>query len=131
MPRVPTQLRASSFQGAEGLQAPSNDLLSDVQERLNALERRQEIALLGPLPVTLPIDGFVAPPTAVDFSTPGWTPTKVFVVALEAADAPGTPVIQPSGLEVQIEGARVRVMRLTTTTSTAYKYLLTLGAIRG
>ena len=54
--RTPVALRSESFKGAEGLQAPLNDLLAQIQERLSAVEQRQEWVALGPLEVTLPID---------------------------------------------------------------------------
>lgn len=129
---TPTTLREESFEGAEGLREPLNDLLSQMQVRLSKLEARQEWATLGPLQVELPIDDYTTPGSGVDFAPPpGFTPGIVFVAALESLDAPGVPVINPVGAEFLVDDGRVRVVRLTTATATGFRYLLTLGVTRG
>ena len=81
--RTTVVLRSESFKGAEGLQAPLNDLLGQLQERLSAVEQRQEWVALGPQEVTLPIDVYTGN-LPVDFSPPpGFTPGVAFVLQLK------------------------------------------------
>ena len=128
--RTPTVLRSESFKGAEGLQAPLNDLLSQLQERLSVVEQRQEWVALGPLEVTLPIDVYTGG-LGVDFSPPpGFTPGVAFVLQLEPLEQVGAAAINPIGAEFTIDGGRVRLLRLTTATSTSFRYLLTIGVTR-
>jgi hypothetical protein len=129
--RTPTVLRSESFKGAEGLQAPLNDLLARLQERLSAVEQRQEWVALGPLEVTLPIDAIAGSTLPVDFSPPsGFTPGVAFVLQLEPLEQVGAAAINPIGAEFTIDGGRVRLLRLTTATSTSFRYLLTIGVTR-
>ena len=129
--RTPVVLRSESFKGAEGLQAPLNDLLSQLQERLSAVEQRQEWVALGPLEVTLPIDAIAGSTLPVDFSPPpGFTPGVAFVLQLEPLEQQGATAISPIGAEFTIDGGRVRLLRLTTATSTSFRYLLTIGVTR-
>lgn len=128
---TPTELRAESFKGAEGLAKPLNNMLVDLQRRLSLLEARQEVALLEPRIVSLPIDVTSSPESAVSFALPvGFTPTKVFLVSLELSDSPLATTIQPTAFEYVIDTGQVRVQRLTTTSSTLYRYRLTLGVFR-
>lgn len=130
---TPSLLRESSFRGAEGLQAPLNDALKSIQERLAALELAQGVVLLGPRRVILPIDITTDAASVVAFQLPeNFTPRAVFFVSLVAADAaPLDVTINPVALTYEITGNDVRVTRLVTTTSTGIPLNLTLGAIRG
>jgi hypothetical protein len=62
---------------------------------------------------------------------PDFVPGVPFVLGFEAFDSPGVPTINPLGVEFRIDDGRVLVTRLTTVTSTAYTYNLTLGVTRG
>lgn len=134
-PRTATLLREASFKGAEGLRAPLNDLFQRLQDRLSALEQRPRFELLGPQLAELPINVFSTPSSAVDFALPeDFTPSQIFIVSLVDPNATGVTTINPMGLEFEVvsdsaNGAYfVRVRRITTTT-TAGRYLLTLGAL--
>jgi hypothetical protein len=129
---TPTTLRRESFAGAEGLQEPLNDLLTALQQRIALLEARRDFAVLGPRPVTLPIDESSDRASVVAFALPpDFVPGVPFVLGFEAFDSPGVPTINPLGVEFRIDDGRVLVTRLTTVTSTAYTYNLTLGVTRG
>jgi hypothetical protein len=130
--RAPTNLRRESFAGAEGLQAPLNDLLTELQLRLARLEARQDFAVLGPRVVTLPINEAADPASVVAFSLPpDFAPGVPFVLGFEATDSPGVPTINPLAAEFRIDGQAVLVTRLTTVTATGFNYNLTLGVTRG
>lgn len=130
---TPSLLREDLFRGSPALQSPLNDVLKDVQLRLAALEAAQGFVLLGPRRILLPVSTAVDPATAVDFQLPeGFTPSAVFLVALEAADVGKMDVlITPAAITYEITGNLVRVTRINTTTTTGVGLNLTLGAIRG
>lgn len=127
------QLRSGSFEGAEGLQGPLNDTLQGLGERVAVLEQSARLYLLGPRRIVLPVDASTTPESAIDFQLPeSFTPRAVFLVELVGADAgPLGVTISPAAVEVQISGNIVRVLRITTATTTGVPLNLTMGALRG
>ncbi len=130
--QTPQLLRPSSFGPAQALQGPLNDVLSSIQQRLAVLEQQTPCYLLGPRRIILPVDASVTPESVVDFQLPeAFTPSGAFVVDMCTADA-GTldVVIEPAALSYVVTGNQLRILRITTKTTTGIPLLLRVGVFR-